>query len=205
MSEDKGLKFDKQKTMHELVPPFAQEQYARVLTFGARKYSPHNWERGMKWSRIIGAIKRHTLAIERGEDYDPETGLLHSAHLMCEAGFLTEYYKIFPQGDDRESEIMRGYRIGLDIDDVLSDFCPAFCKRYGLEEPRFWMFDRNIAAKFEELAQDREFWTLVPGGARRGSRTRELGGAAVCPDKYDRVLWATRHSMEEYGQRLAFE
>lgn len=148
--------------MHELAPPFAQEQYAKVLTFGAKKYSPHNWERGMKWSRIIGAIKRHTLAIERGEDYDQETGLLHSAHLMCEAGFLTEYYKIFPHGDDRENEIMRGYRIGLDIDDVLSDFCPAFCKRYGLEEPKFWMFDRDIAKKFDELAQDREFWTSLP-------------------------------------------
>jgi hypothetical protein len=158
MSEDKGIKHDVQKTMHELVPPFAQEQYAKVLTFGAKKYAPHNWELGMKWSRIIGAIKRHTLAIERGEDYDPETGLLHSAHIQCESGFLTEYYKIYPQGDDRESEIMRGYKIGLDIDDVIADFVPAYCERYNVPIPFAWYFDREFMSNYNKVIKDHGFW-----------------------------------------------
>jgi hypothetical protein len=158
MKEASGLKFDGQKTMHELVPSFAQEEYAKVLTFGANKYAPHNWEKGIKWSRIIGACKRHLLAIERGEDYDKETGLLHSAHLMCEAGFLTEYYKIFPQGDDRESEIMKGYKIGLDIDDVLADFVPAYCARFNLPIPDAWFFDRAFNEHYAELIQDKDFW-----------------------------------------------
>ena len=156
MSE--GLKFDTKKTMHELVPPFAQEQYAKVLTFGAQKYAPHNWEKGIEWSRIIGACKRHLLAIERGEDYDPETGLLHSAHLMCEAGFLTEFYKIFPQGDDRFIPAIRGYRIGLDIDDVLADFVGAYCERYGMDRPKAWMFDPKFGERYKELIADNDFW-----------------------------------------------
>lgn len=158
MNDDRAVKFNQNKTAHDLVPPFAQEQYGKVLTFGAMKYSPHNWEKGMDWSKIIGAIKRHTLAIERGEDFDPETGLLHSAHLMCESAFLTEYYKIYPQGDDRHLDVLHGYKIGLDIDDVLSNFCMDFCKRFGLSEPHFWTFDRDIKAKFEEVNQDRDFW-----------------------------------------------
>ena len=159
MSE--GLKFDGKKTMHELVPPYAQEQYAKVLTFGAQKYAPHNWEKGIEWSRIIGAIKRHTLAIERGEDYDPETGLLHSAHLMCEAGFLTEFYKVFPQGDNRFIPELRGYRVGLDIDDVLADFCGAYCERFDMERPKFWNFDSLFSERYAELMKDRDFWMNI--------------------------------------------
>jgi len=160
---EEGVKFDKEKTRQDLVPAFAQEQFAKVLTFGAKKYAPHNWENGMKWSRIIGAILRHTFAILRGEDYDPETGLLHSAHIMCEASFLTEYYRIYPQGDDRELKVMKPVKIGLDIDDVLSDFCPAFCKRFYLKPfPESWTFDRNIGEKFNTLKKEKSFWLSIP-------------------------------------------
>lgn len=37
--EDKGLRFNHGKTRHDLVPVFAQEQYARVLTKGSEKYA----------------------------------------------------------------------------------------------------------------------------------------------------------------------
>jgi hypothetical protein len=45
----------------------------------------------------------------------------------------------------------------------------------------------------------------VPPWAERGDRVYTLGGAATCPDGYDRILWATGHSTEEYRQRLAAE
>jgi hypothetical protein len=163
MGEDKGKKFNQGKTMHDLVPAFAQEQYAKVLTHGAEKYGPNNWRLGMQWSKIIAAIKRHLLAIESGEDYDNGpggTGLLHAAHLMCEAGFLTEYYKIFPQGDNRQLWHLKNYRIGLDIDDVLANFCPAFCDKFDLPIPKYWNFDRSIGDKFAQL--DEQFWTNLP-------------------------------------------
>lgn len=37
--EDRGLRYNEGKTRHDLVPAFAQEQYAKVLTKGAEKYS----------------------------------------------------------------------------------------------------------------------------------------------------------------------
>jgi hypothetical protein len=96
-----AMRKDGDKVRHDLIPPIATNELAKVLTYGAQKYAVNNWRKGMAWSRIIGSLKRHLNALEQGEDYDKETGLLHAAHVMCNAAFLTEYYTIFPQGDDR--------------------------------------------------------------------------------------------------------
>jgi len=160
-----GSKFDDGKPMYNLVSPFAHEQLARVLTNGAVKYGAENWKQGIAFSRIIAACERHLAAIKRGEDYDigPKgDGLLHSAHLMCEAMFLTEFYKIFPQGDDRAIDALKAYRIGLDIDDVLADFCGEYCKRYGLERPKTWTFDPLFAERYAELCNDESFFLDMP-------------------------------------------
>jgi 5'(3')-deoxyribonucleotidase len=160
--EDKGLRFNQGKTRHDLVPVFAQEQYARVLTKGSEKYAERNWEFGMRWSKVIASMKRHIQAFESGEDYDKETGLLHTAHIMCNAGFLTEYYKIYPQGDDRPHKYLKTPKIGLDIDEVLADWVGHWTKYHGQEVPEAWNFDRNIGEKFELLKDDKEFWLSIP-------------------------------------------
>lgn len=157
-----GLRFDTGKTAHDLLPPHAMDVLAKVLTFGAKKYAPNNWMKGMAWSRIIGPLKRHLNAIERGEDYDPETGLLHSAHVMCNAAFLTEYYKIFPQGDDRATFVNTKQRVGIDIDDVLADFLGAYCARYNLKKPSAWMFDQFWDERYEEIIADPDFYRDLP-------------------------------------------
>lgn len=156
---EQGKKFDGQKTRYELLPPFAIEQMAKVLTLGANKYGDRNWENGINWSRIIGAIKRHTAAIERGEDYDLETGLLHSAHLLCEAGFLTEFYQIGKAFDDRKKPYMM--RIGLDIDDVIADFVGAYCEYYKIDRPSSWGFDQMFMERYQKLAANSSFWAKI--------------------------------------------
>ena len=157
-----GLRFNTGKTRHDLVPTFAQEQYAKVLTKGAEKYAERNWELGMKWSKVIASLERHLYALKSGEDYDKETGLLHSAHIMCNAAFLTEYYKIFPQGDDRPHGYLRMPKIGLDIDEVLADWVGHWTNYFGQEVPETWNFDRNISEKFEMLKDDKNFWLSIP-------------------------------------------
>lgn len=154
-----GKRFNQGKTRHDLVPAFAQEQYAKVITMGCEKYGERNWERGMKWSKILASLERHIQAIKRGEDYDPESGLLHSAHVMCNAGFLTEYYKIFPQGDDRRHWYGLRPKIGLDIDEVLADFVGSYTKRYKITHSvETWNFDPEIPRRLEELKNDKAFW-----------------------------------------------
>lgn len=152
MSKDgKGLRYNTGKLRFDLQHPVATEGLVRVLTFGAQKYAPRNWERGMKWSDVISSLKRHLAAIERGEDYDPETGELHIDHLQCNAHFLSAYYKIYPQGDDRQHAYMNNLKIGLDIDEVLADWVGDWTDIRGLEVPTSWYFDRELLKKFEEM------------------------------------------------------
>lgn len=83
-----GVKFDSDKPRYDLIDPYAIDQLARVLTFGAKKYEAHNWRKGITKTRLIAAALRHTFAYLRGEDCDPETGLSHMAHAMCCCMFL---------------------------------------------------------------------------------------------------------------------
>lgn len=91
LPDNAGRKDDGEKVRMDLMPPDALLEVGRVLTFGANKYSERNWERGMKYGRVIGAAQRHLLAVQMGEDHDPETGLLHAAHLACCALFLVAF------------------------------------------------------------------------------------------------------------------
>ena len=75
-----GVKFDQGKTRYDLLAPDALDAIAKVFTYGAEKYAPRNWERGMEWGRIYAALQRHLWAFWGGEDTDPETGMLHVAH-----------------------------------------------------------------------------------------------------------------------------
>jgi len=105
----------------------------------------------MAWSKIIASLERHLWAIKRGEDYDPETGLLHDGHIMCNAAFLTEYYKIFPQGDDRPLPYLHQKRIGTDIDDVLADFIPAFSRRCNIPSAKHWNYHTDFMNDYNNL------------------------------------------------------
>lgn len=154
-----GLRFNEGKLRYDLLHPVAQDGIVRVLTKGAEKYAPRNWERGMKWSTVLASMKRHIAAIERGEDFDPETGELHIDHVQCNAHFLSAYYKIYPQGDDRQQPYLHRPKIGLDIDEVIADWVQAYMDRYGLtERPVYWNFEKEIGEQFKEMKDDKEFW-----------------------------------------------
>jgi hypothetical protein len=86
-----GLKFDGGKLPYELLPDDAIEEVVKVLQFGAKKYAPRNWEKGIVFSRLYGAIRRHGVAWFKGEDNDPETGISHLAHLATEALFALAF------------------------------------------------------------------------------------------------------------------
>ncbi len=158
-----GLRYNQGKIRHDLTPAFAQKEYAKVMTYGADKYGERNWERGMKWSKILASMERHLQAIKNGRDYDPETGLLHSAHIMCNAAFLTEYYKTYPQGDNRNHWYKLRPKIGLDIDEVLADFVGHYNKRFDIETvSENWNFDSRIRDRINELKEDKDFWMSMP-------------------------------------------
>jgi hypothetical protein len=99
--EDRGLKLDTGKPRMELLDPYAMEQVARVLTFGAEKYDPHNWRKGISYGRLLGAALRHIFAFIGGEDNDKESGLPHPAHAMANLMFVLGMTQLHPELDDR--------------------------------------------------------------------------------------------------------
>lgn len=99
-----ALKYDTGKARMDLLDPQALEELANVLGYGAKKYAAHNWRKGMDWSRMVAAALRHINAFNAGQDRDPETGLLHTAHAMCCLMFLTNYAITATGNDDRYVE-----------------------------------------------------------------------------------------------------
>ena len=87
MSE--GRKFDSEKARWDLLPLRATEAIVEVLTYGAEKYEPDNWQRvPAAEDRYTAAALRHIAAWRLGETHDPESGLHHLAHAGCCLLFL---------------------------------------------------------------------------------------------------------------------
>lgn len=86
-------KYDQGKVRVDLVPREAIEAIGRVLGFGAKKYTPDGWKKGIEYRRLYAATLRHVLAWGDGEDFDPESGENHLAHAMCNLAFLLYFIK----------------------------------------------------------------------------------------------------------------
>lgn len=99
MSE--GRKDDGGKVRLDLLPPELLFGVGEILTFGASKYADRNWEQGMKWSRVFGALMRHMWTWWGGQKVDGETGKSHLWHAGCCIAFLIAYEERQIGEDDR--------------------------------------------------------------------------------------------------------
>ena len=87
-----GRKFDNDKLRYDLIPPLALEEMVKVLTFGAQKYEPDNWQKVPESKRrYFAAMQRHLWAWKQGEKLDKESGIHHIAHAACCLYFLYEH------------------------------------------------------------------------------------------------------------------
>ena len=99
MSE--GRKDDSGKPRWDLLPFDALNDVAMVLAYGAAKYAPRNWEKGMAWGRLLAAALRHLAAWAAGRDVDDESGLPHLSHAACCVLMLLALTKRGVGTDDR--------------------------------------------------------------------------------------------------------
>lgn len=88
-------------SMPGLIAPEFTDGIGKVLAFGAKKYTPGNWAKGMRWSRAINALDRHWTAWKMGESKDPETGYSHLWHMGCCLMFITVFEARGTGTDDR--------------------------------------------------------------------------------------------------------
>lgn len=81
--------------------PLAYMELARVYGFGEEKYDRYNYLKGYDWSLSIDALFRHLFAFIGGEDRDPESGLLHTAHVAWHGQTLSSFMLRGVGTDDR--------------------------------------------------------------------------------------------------------
>lgn len=76
------------------------EDCARVFDYGRKKYAEWNWLKGMPWSVPLGCAVRHLLALDKGEELDPESGLHHMGHVLCNLVMLASYADVYREGNN---------------------------------------------------------------------------------------------------------
>jgi hypothetical protein len=96
-----GLRYNEGKPPLELIPPEMIWAVAEVLAYGAKKYAPRTFERGMSWSTVYACLFRHLLKWFQGEDRDAESGLSHLDHVLWNAMALVVYERRRIGTDDR--------------------------------------------------------------------------------------------------------
>lgn len=104
MSNEKGLKYDNDyndKPPVDLIPSSALFEIAKVLGFGAKKYSRAQWTGGIEYSRLIAAAQRHLMQFNSGEDIDNQSNLSHVAHAATNLCFLLWMIQNKQEMDDR--------------------------------------------------------------------------------------------------------
>lgn len=99
-----GARYNNGKPALDLVPLSALEDCARVFDYGRAKYAEWNWAKGMDWSVPYGCLLRHLAKWHEGEDVDPESGLPHLGHAMCNLVMLATFAKTYPEGDNRPTK-----------------------------------------------------------------------------------------------------
>lgn len=170
---DQARRYNKGKLRYELISNYGLKNLAEVYTKGAEKYTIYNedgsikddgadnWRKGMSWKDTIASVKRHIQSWENGEDFD-ELGTKHLANAAWGLFTVLDYYKTYPQGDDRRHNYLNRPKIGLDIDEVLADWVGHWTKHHSQVVPETWNFDRDIKSKFDALKDDKDFWLSIP-------------------------------------------
>lgn len=95
------MRFNSGKLRMSLVPASYGQYAAKVLEYGAIKYSANNWRKGGNWMEIYESLQRHIDSFREGEDFDPESGLPHLSHAAFNLMVLIEFFDKGLGNDDR--------------------------------------------------------------------------------------------------------
>lgn len=134
-----GLRYNEGKRKWGLLSWPALNELVKVLEFGAQKYASWNWSNGLSWSECFESMQRHLLAWYTGEDKDPETGLSHMAHVMCNAMFLMHFI-IMGTGRDDRPPALRGDKLTDESERAKQE------QQYAVEQRRIFDLQANVCA-----------------------------------------------------------
>lgn len=83
MRESIGTKIDTTLVPHDFICAVAAG-----LNYGAKKYTPRNWEKGLAMTDLLNSVDRHNRAIMNGEHMDRASGLPHMVLLASSTAML---------------------------------------------------------------------------------------------------------------------
>ena len=101
---EEGIRKNEGKLKWSLVSFKALGPMVEVLEFGANKYAPNNWKRGLKYTEVCESLQRHLVAFMDKEDIDKESKLTHVGHILCNAMFLSYMFLFRKDMDDRHKD-----------------------------------------------------------------------------------------------------
>lgn len=96
-----AMKLDHGKARFELIPARPLQELALLYGRGAIEYGDRNWERGLAWGRMFGAMMRHAWKFWNGEELDPQTKVHHMTVVAWYALCLRELTLTRKGKDDR--------------------------------------------------------------------------------------------------------
>lgn len=81
------------KLRYDLIPPEAEKERVRALMFGVEKYEAWDWlhKKPYTYTEVFNKLRRHMERVRSGEMIDPESGLLHFAHMAADIDFILTY------------------------------------------------------------------------------------------------------------------
>lgn len=90
LNNNTGRKDDQDKLRYDLLDIDFEEEMAKVLTEGAKKYEPNSWQKVENAkNRYYAALRRHVSAVRKGEFRNLEDGdVSHFAQIAVNAMFL---------------------------------------------------------------------------------------------------------------------
>ena len=97
----KGDKFDQGKPMMRFLSKEFLDATAKAQTYGANKYGPWNYQKGLETSALYDATIRHLIAWYSGEENDPESNESHLGHAAANINMLLWTLNNKPEMDDR--------------------------------------------------------------------------------------------------------
>ena len=159
---------------YDLVP-FQEitEAYARVAEFGARKYAPWNWSKGLSRVQLLGSLLRHAFAYLRGEERDKDSGLLHTDHILWNAASLAHNVH-WGLEDGRRGEPPRPYK---------GDIPTAPEREFNIDNPAStiedWVnyeLDREPVITNQGISKDTDWNSHILRARKHEERVREALG-----------------------------
>jgi hypothetical protein len=89
--EEQALRYNQNKPKWSLIHYGSLEPLVRVMEYGAVKYAPENWKKGLDNKAVLESLMRHLVKLMDGEKYDQESGLQHIGHIMANAMFYSYF------------------------------------------------------------------------------------------------------------------